>query len=124
MTRTQTKFTPGFWEAVPDNGIGAHRNKVRTWIIRPLEEDDSDGPPLDLIGEIYGDMEPDSPRNEANAHLVQAAPSMYAALEHAEAILSYAEQISTNKGGEGPNTTTRYALGITRAALKSARGET
>lgn len=39
------------------------------------------------------------------------------ALEHAEAILTYSPEISTNKGGKGPNTTTRLALELVREAL-------
>ncbi|MDI1266820.1 MAG: hypothetical protein PS018_26505 [bacterium] len=39
------------------------------------------------------------------------------ALRHAEAILSYTPDMTTNKGGKGPSTTTRRALEKVRAAL-------
>jgi hypothetical protein len=44
-------------------------------------------------------------------------PIVYDALRHAEAILTYTPQISTNKGGAGPSTDTRRALHLVREAI-------
>ena len=54
---------------------------------------------------------------EPTALVLAASLEMQEALIHAEAILSYCPRISTNKGGKGPNTTTRVALNKVRAAL-------
>ena len=43
------------------------------------------------------------------------------ALRHAEAVLTYSPLMSTNRGGKGPSTTTRKALGLVRAALKAGK---
>ena len=57
------------------------------------------------------------------AHLIKASASMVDALTHAEAILTYCPQMTTNKGGKGPMTTTRLALKKVRAALAATEPE-
>lgn len=51
------------------------------------------------------------------ARLIIAAPDLLEALNHAEAILSRSQQISTNCNGLGPSTTTTKALKMVRAAI-------
>lgn len=50
-----------------------------------------------------------------------AAQETLEALKHAEAILTYCPDFSTNKGGEGPSTTTALALEKVRAAIAAAK---
>lgn len=59
----------------------------------------------------------------ANARLIAASPDMLEALIHAEAILSCADQFTTNKGGCGPQTNTHKARDMVRAAIAKAAGE-
>lgn len=91
-----TKFTPGEWRV--------------SELTRRFGVYDSSGTSIAKIEGAYGvAME----RRKADANLIAAAPTMYAALERAEDLLA-------SQGLEGDH---GAALGAVRAALKKARNE-
>lgn len=105
-TPVSRKWTPGPW-AVTDNRDlnGAY------WIETDLFESLAEVRPGSTEAEEMGDT-------LANAHLIAAAPDLYAALE---TLRSYAEgQIAD---GLPHSPTLPSAIGMAKAALNKARGE-
>lgn len=102
-----SKHTPGPWAI----RLGQSVVEIRTTAGLPIAQTTS--------GHYWQNFGPEA---EANARLIAAAPDMLEALRHAEAILSYAPEMSTNKNGAGPNTSTHHALRLVRAAIAKAEG--
>ncbi len=101
VTMSETKFTPGPWR------VRAHTSQPNDRVV------------VDTFGGsvacVYRDMGENEPPREANAHLIAAAPDLYAALEalhRATAILP----ASMDEPGS--------PQALARAALAKARGET
>jgi hypothetical protein len=95
----KTWFTKGPWWHDNNEGYGANNIWANT---------DGDVLGKDLVATGVGD----SAEAEANAHLIAAAPDMYAALDRLVANLSEGDFISTTRIDEAI------------AALAKARGET
>lgn len=105
---SETKFTPGPW----------HKDERSDIYVR-----DSEG---DYIAETYAPM-PKRKRakgeNEANAHLIAAAPELYEALEKAaEVFRAYQSHHEANRHTDKAERNKFYAEQI-EAALTKARGE-
>ena len=116
---SQTKFTPGPWAVVtnhPTNAVVRINAKCEDWH-------------SDELAALYGPQEGEKDENEvwplgetrmANAHLIAAAPDLYAALEG----LAIAYKALSEMTGHTfhQDDCSRYQIAI--AALAKARGET
>lgn len=103
----EAKFTPGPWDYCKPH---------KRWLVYP--ESARDGGIDYYIAEAIN-VDGRFAEAKANAHLIAAAPEMYAALKEIEWIFEGKEDI-TDSGG--PNDAMR-ACETVRAALRKARGE-
>lgn len=101
---TEQKFTPGPWKAVQ------HGEGIYTWTIRGNDEF------KDRSLAIVGVGTPNLPRDEANMHLIAAAPDMYNFLFFFETILG--QQLLARLGQEG-----KAIFDEIEKILRKARGE-
>jgi len=96
------KFTPGPWRVNTDYGqIGDVTNE--------------DGTPVAYSQQVLGDTITQS-RRKANAHLIAAAPDLYAALERI-----YGRLLMSDRDGDAHISEEDGAMA--EAALRKARGE-
>lgn len=100
---TDTKFTPGPWRVTDAAGAGCYR--IRT---EPSKND---------YGIEIAETFLHGSSDEANAHLIAAAPELYAALEEARLQIEYLHE-KFSETGSGNN-----VLAKIDAALDKARGE-
>jgi len=106
----ETKFTPGPWKAIRDP---LHYGSLSTVYAGSTEEKAGIG--AQMLVQVGGWSNPTE--QEANAHLIAAAPELYEALEE---IIQDVQQTST---GDITGTGCWEALDKARAALAKARGE-
>ena len=103
---TKTTFTPGPWRAKPDRLV---RQRGRVYV------EGSGGWNADPICAV--DYRDDVSENEANAHLIAAAPDLYEALDRVARMIAWMEE-------DDRNAIVPDGLQATiRAALRRARGE-
>lgn len=107
---TETKFTPGPWEALFDKRrdnysiFGGASKGARHWIANTKCES--------------------TPRDHAaNAHLIAAAPELYAALEGAIGALEYSVDCARDDGNNEDIDFAQSKLDAALLVLATARGE-
>lgn len=107
---SETKFTPGPWGWV-EQYRGGH-----AWL-QSASEKFTIGNAIIDDGSAYGEYPPRIAVNEANAHLIAAAPDLYEALER---LLPMAEDDCFQYGNSADED---EDIIFARAALAKARGE-
>ena len=107
------KFTPGPWNMQKDPGH----------ICEECQTEDYEAYVVGVKGDGIAIVLTDK-REEANAHLITAAPDLYMACAAAASILGMAEKYAEAGGRRGPEQR-EYdeAAPLIRAALAKARGE-
>lgn len=113
---TDTKFTPGPWRVANNGRKGKKTPTFRIWRNDPNQPD---GDNFRNTG--YASIS-SHVSGESNAHLIAAAPELYAALEWYEARLGNVRKI-TPEGEKSRNELDRDFGDRARAALAKARGE-
>ena len=116
---TDTKFTPGPWQAVDSH---PERSCIHVLDSYGSAVADCFGAPNERHVKRDG-IWTDDPVRVANSRLLAAAPELLAACNAAETMLRCLPNTSTNANGEKPNMTTSKALEIVRAAIAAAIGE-
>lgn len=114
MAVKDTKHTPGPWYACDTNegtGLPPSWSVVNDEFLNPTDEDK----PFLEVNIANG--------STADAHLIAAAPEMYAALEALHTLIDFDEPLLPGDLGIDDPTYANEAITKARAALRKARGE-
>lgn len=126
-----TKFTPGPWQVGFPDGTGRKKDAdFGIYIIAPeiynnpelMRKTTSDGVVVRGASGKHAQTVPQGIWNEADGHLIAAAPELYVALEKAVEELGFAWKHEAESGGDFADDY-RLALVNGQAALRKARGE-